>query len=87
MSDFDNTNRGILFRQTEKKSEKAPDYKGKVNVDGRDLELAGWIREGKSGKFLSLKVSEPFKKGEKAEKAPAKPAQSFADEPNDEIPF
>lgn len=59
MSNYDNTNSGVLFKNDKKGNEKAPDYKGKVNVNGKDLELAGWIREGKTGQFLSLKVSEP----------------------------
>lgn len=58
---YDNTNSGVFFKN-EKKSEKAPDYKGKLNVNGKDFEIAGWIREGKSGKFISLKVSEPYNK-------------------------
>ena len=62
MSNYDNTNSGILFKNDKKGNEKAPDYKGKVNVNGKDLEIAGWIREGKSGQFLSLKVSEPRQK-------------------------
>jgi len=55
--DFDMS--GILFRETDKKNEKGPDYTGKLTVLGIDYRLAGWIREGKSGKFLSLKVSVP----------------------------
>lgn len=51
------TNAGALFRQTEKRSEKAPDYTGKLNVDGTEYRLAGWLRDGRNGKFLSLKVS------------------------------
>jgi hypothetical protein len=59
MSNYDNTNSGVLFKNDKKGNEKAPDYKGKVNVNGKDLEIAGWIREGKTGQFLSIKVSEP----------------------------
>ena len=58
---YDNTNSGVLFKN-ESENEKAPAYKGKINVDGKDYELAAWVREGKSGKFLSLKVQEPRKK-------------------------
>ena len=33
---------------------------GKLNVEGKDLQLAGWMKESKNGKkFLSLKVQEP----------------------------
>ena len=59
-SDFDNTNRGVLFKDTEKgEGDRKPDYTGKINVQGKDWRLAGWIKESKSGtKFLSLAVSE-----------------------------
>jgi len=58
---YDNTNSGVLFKN-ESENEKAPAYKGKINVDGKDYELAAWIREGKNGKFMSLKVQEPRQK-------------------------
>ncbi len=64
--DYDNTNSGVLFKN-ETDNEKAPMYKGKINVDGKEYELAAWLREAKSGKgkFLSLKVQEPRQKAEK----------------------
>ena len=64
--DYDNTNSGVLFKN-ESDNDKAPTYKGKINVDGKEYELAAWVREAKSGKgkFLSLKVQEPRAKGEK----------------------
>ena len=57
---YDNTNSGVLFKN-ESDNEKAPAYKGKINVEGKEYELAAWIRESKSGngKFMSLKVQEP----------------------------
>ena len=62
MSNYDNTNSGVLFKNDKKGNEKAPDYKGKVNIEGKEKDIAGWIREGKSGKFISIKISEPMKK-------------------------
>lgn len=58
---YDNTNSGVLFKN-ESENEKAPAYKGKINVEGKEYELAAWIREGKKGKFMSLKVQEPRQK-------------------------
>jgi hypothetical protein len=65
--DYDNTNSGVLFKN-ETDNEKAPMYKGKINVDGKEYELAAWLREAKSGKgkFLSLKVQEPRKQTQKS---------------------
>jgi len=58
---YDNTNKGVLFRDTEKaEGTKKPDYTGKLNVNGKDYRLAGWLKESKTGsKFLSLSISEP----------------------------
>jgi uncharacterized protein (DUF736 family) len=62
MSNYDNTNKGALFTNDQKGNEKAPNYKGKLNVDGKEYDIAGWLRQGKTGNFLSLTVSEPFQK-------------------------
>ena len=61
--EYDNTNSGVLFKN-ESPNDKAPAYKGTINVDGKEYELAAWIREAKSGKgkFMSLKIQEPRKK-------------------------
>jgi hypothetical protein len=57
MPNFDNTNRGVFFRNDRKKPEsREPDYRGRLNVDGAEYELAGWVREGKNGKYLSLSI-------------------------------
>lgn len=78
--DYDNTNTGVLFKN-ESDNEKAPNYKGKINVNGQELEIAAWVRQSKAGKkFLSLKVQEPRQKQE------PKKEQSFEDMPDD-LPF
>jgi uncharacterized protein (DUF736 family) len=59
MTQFDNTNTGVLFRNDQTGNNR-PNYKGKVNVAGVDYELAGWTKTGASGvPFLSLKVQTP----------------------------
>ena len=90
MSNYDNTNSAVLFKNDKKGNEKAPDYKGKGNKDGKDFDIAGWIREGKSGEFISIKFSEPFKKQEKTERQEYtsvvnKPVQQS--NTNEELPF
>ena len=58
MADFDNTNRGVLFNNKEKKAKDSdPDYSGSINFNGTDCWLNGWIKESKDGKkFFSLSV-------------------------------
>jgi uncharacterized protein (DUF736 family) len=67
---YDNTNKGVLFRDANKEEgSKKPDYTGKIDVNGKEYRLAGWLREAKTGgKFLSLSISEP--------RANAKPSSS-----------
>lgn len=66
MADYDRTDRGALFKNDRKESERHPDYKGSINVGGAEYWLSAWIKEGKKGKFMSLSV----------EPKQAKPAQN-----------
>ena len=52
-------NSGILFKEVEKRSERGPDYTGRAMIAGIDYRVAGWIKEGGRGKFLSLAFSVP----------------------------
>jgi uncharacterized protein (DUF736 family) len=71
MPEYDNTNRGVLFPNDKEGNDKRPDFTGTVNVDGRELRLAAWAAESKTGtKYLQLRVSE--KDNGAAKSAPAK---------------
>ena len=83
--EFDNTNRGVLFRNDKKETDKHPDYTGHINVNGVELWLSAWIKESKSGtKYMSLSCKE--KDEAPAPKTEAKPAAKAID-PDDDIPF
>lgn len=87
MTKYDNTNRGALFKNDRKESDNHPDYTGKLNVAGVDYWISAWIKEGKSGKFMSLSVKEQDRKGDVA-KANAARSQSAGRNPiDDDIPF
>lgn len=60
---YNDDNRGVLFKNDKQGNEKRPDYTGKINVEGKDYQLSAWIKEGRSGKFMSLSVQEPRKQG------------------------
>ena len=78
---YDNTNSGALFKNDKKQSDKHPDYRGQVNVNGTEFWLSAWIKSSKAGaKYMSLSVQP------KEGSAPAtKPAgNDFVD---DDIPF
>jgi uncharacterized protein (DUF736 family) len=54
------TNTGAIFKNDKKSSDKQPDYKGKVNVNGKEMEVALWVKQGKNGSFFSAAFSEPY---------------------------
>lgn len=57
MSDYDNTNRGALFKNDRKESENHADYRGNLNVGGREHWLSAWIKTDRNGnKFMSLSI-------------------------------
>jgi hypothetical protein len=52
-----NEGQGTLFRNDKKpEGSKQPDYRGELNVGGTVMEIAGWLKEGKNTKYMSLKV-------------------------------
>jgi len=55
---FDNTNRGVLFNERDKKqTDKDRDYGGRININGTEYWLSAWLKTSKKGlKFLSLSV-------------------------------
>ena len=56
-------NSGAIFKNSKKTSEKSPDYKGTVNVNGKDMEISLWFKESQKGtKYFSASFQEPFKK-------------------------
>lgn len=75
------TNTGAIFKNDKKTSEKHPDYRGKVNVNGKEMEVALWLKEGKAGKYFSASFSEPYV-------APTEERRPVSDEMEDDgLPF
>lgn len=52
-------NSGFISNNKYKKEDKHPDLKGKINVEGKEFEIAGWKNKNDNGEYFSLKLSEP----------------------------
>jgi len=84
--EYDNTNRGVLFKNDLKEKETQPDVKGTINIDGVEYWLSGWSKVTKAGdKMLSLSVS-PKEQQAAPARAQAKPAQEVVLD-DDDLPF
>jgi len=79
-------NSGAIFKNTKTK-ETQPDYRGKVNVNGKDMEVSLWVKESKTGtKYFSASFQEPYNKAVTAtEVANQNNTQDLID--NDLLPF
>ena len=90
MMDYDNTNRGALFKNDDKQSDKHPDYKGSINIDGVEYWLSSWIKTSKQGnKFMSLSVQpkQQAKPAKQAKQAPQAVDTSGFDDMYSDLPF
>lgn len=88
MTEYDNTNRGVLFVNREKKSEKSPDFSGSLDVAGVQYNLAAWKKQSKKGAtFLSVSVTlKPEIEQKPTQVAP--PMRPVDPDPfGDEVPF
>lgn len=87
-------NKGVIFKNEKKSSDRHPDYRGEINVNGERFEISLWINDSKSGKkYFSVQISEPYQKAEppagvyektgKLDRVPAPIEEQY----NDSLPF
>src|SRR5262245_45127492 len=50
----ENVGVGALFKNDRKEKPSQPDYRGDITILGEKYLLAGWIKQGKKGKYLSI---------------------------------
>jgi len=86
MTEYDNTNRGSIWKNEEKKTEKHPDFTGSANIDGTDYRVSAWKRkDGANPKAPALSFSFRAKDGDERKTSEPEPKQEEFQE--DEIPF
>ena len=70
-------NSGAIFKNNKTK-ESQPDYRGKVKVNDKEMEISLWVKESANGvKYFSASFQEPF----------VKPAIMDAKAAEDSLPF
>ena len=80
MNQYDNTNRGVLFVERNKKSDNHPDFNGKINVDGVERYISAWMNKSQKGEdYFSLSLGKVVEQP----KAQQKPAE----DDDSDVPF
>lgn len=57
---YDNTDSGALFINDRKEKDTHPDYRGTININGKDYWISAWVkspRDSSKEDFLSLSVT------------------------------
>lgn len=96
--EYDNTNRGVLFDNDRKETDKHPDFKGTINVGGADYWLSAWLAPEDSKAYLRLSVQPKEARQERGQQtgntssgrgrqAPPAPTRNDDPFPDDDIPF
>jgi hypothetical protein len=85
MSNYDNSNSGVLFKNDRKEKSTHPDYKGTASIDGQEYWLSAWIKtagpqaRNPGQKFLSLAFD--------VKETPRPPVNNPSVGDEDDIPF
>lgn len=94
MTDFDNTNRGSIWKNERKENDKHPDFTGSLNVNGQEFWVSAWKRkEGAAAKAPALSFSIKPKEDQPRKVDPISSGPIGAsgylrkEEMNDDIPF
>jgi hypothetical protein len=92
MADYDDKNRGSIWRNEKKTTDKHPDFTGSLNVDGKDYWVSAWKRkEGSSDRAPALSFSVKPKDGKPMDATPSRAIPPHPGSPRDDmddtIPF
>lgn len=86
MADYDNTNRGSIWKNQKKETENHPDFTGELNVNGVEFWVSAWKRkEGASEKAPALSFT--VKPKDEAKKSPGGSKPTTRDDFDSDIPF
>lgn len=77
MADYDNSNKGVLYKNESRRDDKDAEYSGSINVGGVEYWLSAWVNVGKEGgkmegkKFFRLTVKPKVKPTNLAVRSPS----------------
>lgn len=86
---YDNTNRGVLFKNNRKEKDTHPDFTGNANFNGVEVWLNGWRKEKDGNSYISLSLKEKEARAEAPSRntTPARRPAPQSARMDDEIPF
>lgn len=85
---YDDTNRGQIWGNDKKTSDSHPDFKGSINVEGKEYWLSAWKRAPDANpKAPSLRFSVQPKDEQAPQQPKAQPQTQPQDDFDDDIPF
>lgn len=88
MAEYSNENRGSVWKNDRKESDKHPDFTGTINVEGVEYYLNAWKKkEGANERAPLLSFTVKKKEAGKSAPKPSKPASKGMDGLDDDIPF
>jgi hypothetical protein len=90
MADFDNTNRGSIWKNDKKDKDTHPDFTGSLNVNGVEFWVSAWKRkEGAAAKAPSLSFSIKLKeeRGATPKTSGNRRDREIDDMDGDQVPF
>ena len=82
-------NTGAIFKNDNKKTDNHPDYKGKVLVNNKEMEVALWLKTSAKGlKFFSVSFNEPYIKNDEPQITGTLTSPTYINlDANDDLPF
>jgi len=85
---YDNQNRGAIWKNENRQSDKHPHFSGSINIDGKDYWLSGWKRADDASDraplvSFSVRPKDDNPSQSYQQSAPQKAQDDFADD----IPF
>ena len=96
MSNYDDTNRGQIWGNEDKNKEGAnpnwPDFKGSINVEGKEYWVSGWKKKADShpkapALSFQIKLKDSLVVQSASQIVPVQQAESSAADEFDSIPF